>query len=50
MLCQLLLYSKVTQSYIYKFFFLYYLPLASIPRNWIKFPAGRSFSHLDSSL
>ena len=42
MLCQFLLYSKVTQSYIYihtnTFFFSYYLPLCSIPREWIQFP------------
>ena len=36
MLCRFLLYSKVTQSYIYiKFLFLYYLPSCSIPRDCI---------------
>ena len=36
MLCPFLLYSIVTQSYIYTFFFLYYLPSCS--RDWIEFP------------
>ena len=48
MLCQFLLYSKVTQSYIhtyiyiyiyiYTFFFSYYLPSCSNSRDWIQFP------------
>ena len=46
MLCQFLLYWKVTQSYIYEennvyvctFCSSYYLPLCSVPRDWIQFP------------
>ena len=34
MLCQFLLYSKVTQSYIYRLSFSHYLPSCSIPRDW----------------
>ena len=33
-LCQFLLYSKVTQSYIYRLSFSHYLPSCSIPRDW----------------
>ena len=44
MLCQFILYSKVTQSHththIYTFLFLYYLPPHSIPRDRIQFLAG----------
>ena len=36
MFCQFLLYS---QSYIYIFPFLHYLPSWSVPRDWIYFPA-----------
>ena len=37
---KLLLYSKVTQSYIHTctFFLSYYLPSCSITRDWIEFP------------
>ena len=38
MFCQFLLYSKVIQSYKYTFFFSYYFPSWSIPRDWIWFP------------
>ena len=39
MLCQFLLYSVVTQWYMYSHsFFSYYLPSCSIPRDWIEFP------------
>ena len=36
MLCQLLLYTTATQPYI--FFFSYYLPSYSIPRDWTEVP------------
>ena len=38
MLYQFLLYSKVTQSYIYTFFFSYYLPSYSILSDCVWFP------------
>ena len=38
MLCQFLTYSKMTPSYKYTHFFLYYFPLWSIRGDWIEFP------------
>ena len=35
MSCQFLLLSRVTQSYIYTFLFLYYLPSWSIPKDYV---------------
>ena len=42
MVCQFLLYSRVTQFYIHTFFFSYYLLSCSITTDWIEFPVPYS--------